>query len=231
VLLAAIPAAGPARGAGLQSSGTAPASLSIGSPLFSKRHLAYAAVGGAATWVALQYENANAAADAIHGSALDPGADIGNQYARASILAAGTAALWTAGKLAGSDNVAGAAQDLATGLLIDGAAVFAIKSAVDRTRPNGEHWSFPSGHTASAFTAAPILASRFGWKVGLPAYALAVSTGLGRIEDHWHFPSDVIAGATLGLIVGESVVHRSSRLALPEHLYVGREGLGFKTRF
>jgi membrane-associated phospholipid phosphatase len=199
--------------------------------LFSTRHLAYAAIGGTATWLAFEHENAASAASAIDDSPLDAGGDLGNQYGRASFLALGTAGLWAAGRIAGDPNVTGAARDLATGLLVNGAVVFALKTSIDRTRPNGEHWSFPSGHTASAFTVAPILNSRFGWRVGVPAYALAVATGLGRVEDHWHFPSDVIAGATLGLIVGETVARHSSLPHLPENLYVGSKGLGLQFGF
>ena len=200
-------------------------------PLVAKRHLAYAAIGGAATWLAVEHENAASTAKAIDDSPLDAGGDLGNQYGRASFLALGTAGLWTAGRIANNPNVTGAARDLATGLLIDGALVFALKTSIDRTRPNGEHWSFPSGHTASAFTVAPILNSRFGWRVGVPAYALAIATGLGRVEEHWHFPSDVIAGATLGLIVGETVARHSSMPHLPENLYVGSKGLGLQFDF
>jgi membrane-associated phospholipid phosphatase len=193
--------------------------------------MAYAAIGGTASWLAFEHENVTTAANALDDSPLDLGGDLGNQYGRASFLALGTAGLWTAGRIAGNRNVTGAARDLATGLLIDGAVVLALKAGIDRTRPNGEHWSFPSGHTASAFTVAPILTSRFGWRVGVPAYVLAVATGLGRVEEHRHFPSDVIAGATLGLIVGETVARHRSMPHLPENLYVGSKGLGLQFGF
>jgi len=202
----------------------------------SKRHLAYALAGGTATWLAFEYEDADAVARMVHQAPGDLGGDFGNVYGRATVLAGGTAALWTAGLVAGNENMTGAARDLATGLIIDGALVYALKTGVDRTRPNGERWSFPSGHTSSAFTVAPILWSRFGWRAGAPAYALAVATGLGRIEDHWHFPSDVIAGATLGLIVGEAVAahHAHTTQApgfIPGYVYMGKKGLGLQFRW
>jgi membrane-associated phospholipid phosphatase len=212
---------------------------SFGAPSLSDfattRHLAYAVAGGLATWYAWENENAEATARSLNRTPLELGGDFGNRYGSAAFLAAGTAGLWTAGRFAGSSNMTGAAHDLATGLVIDGALVFAIKTGVDRTRPNGGQWSFPSGHTSSAFTVAPILWNRFGWKAGAPAYALAISTGLGRIEDHWHFPSDVIAGATMGLIVGSAVAHHSRSAnadgLVPGYVYMGRKGLGLQFRW
>jgi membrane-associated phospholipid phosphatase len=212
---------------------------SFGAPSLSDfattRHLAYAVVGGLATWYAWENENADAMASSLNRAPLELGGDAGNVYGQGAILAAGTAALWTTGHFVGSPNMTSAAHDLATGLVIDGALVFAVKTGVDRTRPNGGQWSFPSGHTSSAFTVAPILWSHFGWKVGAPAYALAVSTGLGRIEDHWHFPSDVIAGATMGLIVGEAVATHHQRTSgaglIPGYVYMGRKGLGLQFRW
>jgi membrane-associated phospholipid phosphatase len=45
----------------------------------------------------------------------------------------------------------------------------------------------------------------YGWKAGLPAYALAAGIGLSRIEANRHHLSDVVAGAALGTIVGRTV--------------------------
>ena len=91
------------------------------------------------------------------------------------------------GHLTGNPNTVGAASDLAKGLVLDAALVYALKAGIDRTRPNGHGNSFPSAHTASAFTMAPILTSRFGWKVGVPAYGLAAVTAFGRVDGHKHF--------------------------------------------
>jgi membrane-associated phospholipid phosphatase len=43
------------------------------------------------------------------------------------------------------------------------------------------------------------------WKVGVPAYVLASGIGLSRVESNRHNLSDVLAGATIGLIVGRTV--------------------------
>jgi undecaprenyl-diphosphatase len=59
--------------------------------------------------------------------------------------------------------------------------------------------SFPSGHAASAFTAAMLLA-------GGPAtplwFALAATVAASRVYTRMHHTSDVVAGAALGLALG-----------------------------
>lgn len=73
------------------------------------------------------------------------------------------------------------------------------KALVDEERPNNkDDDSFPSGHTANAFSSATTLHRRYGWQVGFPAYAMATLTGIARErarEHHWY---DVVAGAAIG---------------------------------
>src|SRR6185295_2645035 len=76
----------------------------------------------------------------------------------------------------------------------------ALKIAVHRIRPNGGNHSSPSGHTSTAFASASLLDDNFGGAVGIPAYGLAGLTGYSRIEAGSHYPSDVLAGAAIGLL-------------------------------
>ena len=66
-------------------------------------------------------------------------------------------------------------------------------------------WSFPSGHTSTSIGAA--FALLLGCKkkyigVGIPVFILSLLVGFSRIYVHVHYPTDVIAGAVVGLIGG-----------------------------
>ncbi|MDE3011713.1 MAG: phosphatase PAP2 family protein [Pseudomonadota bacterium] len=61
--------------------------------------------------------------------------------------------------------------------------------------------SFPSGHTASAFTVLGLLVLGGlvrGWLPALAALGLALLVGLSRVVVGAHWPADVLAGAALG---------------------------------
>ena len=83
------------------------------------------------------------------------------------------------------------------------ATTLVLKSLIDEERPDeSDDDSFPSGHTANSFASATTLNRRYGWQVGLPAYAVATVTGIARErarEHHWY---DVVAGAALGSLTG-----------------------------
>lgn len=66
-------------------------------------------------------------------------------------------------------------------------------------RPNG--WSFPSGHTASGFSAAFALWMQ-NRRLGVPALVLAAFIGFTRLYLYVHFPTDVLGGALLGMALG-----------------------------
>lgn len=59
--------------------------------------------------------------------------------------------------------------------------------------------SFPSGHTADAFSTATSLSMAFPkWYVIAPSYAYATAVGYSRMHLGVHYPSDVLAGAIIG---------------------------------
>lgn len=79
----------------------------------------------------------------------------------------------------------------------------------DELRPFGGSQSFPSGHATEAFAVASVFAARSeGWVVPTIAYTLASAVGLARMHDREHFASDVVAGAVIGTVIGQSVVRK-----------------------
>jgi len=101
------------------------------------------------------------------------------------------------------------------GLISAGIAVHILKHLIGRARPRitydlafiGPTWkrgydSFPSGHTTVVFCLAYILSQYFP-KYRLGFYLFAVAGGLGRLVGLSHFPSDVLAGAILGIVVAQ----------------------------
>jgi hypothetical protein len=99
--------------------------------------------------------------------------------------------------------------DIAQATLVEAVYSTSLKYATQRLRPDGsDHLSFPSGHTANAFAWATVAARHFGPKLGVPAYAFAALVGVGRMEKNVHYLSDVVAGASLGYLVGRTVTRR-----------------------
>jgi membrane-associated phospholipid phosphatase len=163
----------------------------------------------------------------------DPATDFGNTVGSGGTLVLGTAALWTFGRWKGDVALAGAGTALTRSLAVDAITVLSIKAAVRRRRPDGsDRYSFPSGHSSGAFTAATVLQNHFGSHVGLPAYAVASLVAFSRVEDRKHYFSDVVAGALLGTWIAKHVdgtpsTPRPAVLAMPD----GGLGVGLKIRF
>ncbi|MBO5747256.1 MAG: phosphatase PAP2 family protein [Clostridia bacterium] len=61
--------------------------------------------------------------------------------------------------------------------------------------------SFPSGHTLACFEAATVLMLN-DKRFGIPALIGAILVGLSRIYLYVHYPTDVLAGAVLGIAFG-----------------------------
>jgi membrane-associated phospholipid phosphatase len=122
------------------------------------------------------------------------------------------AGMFTAGRLSHHSRFRAMTYDMLDAAIVNFAYTEVLKVAVGRERPNGEDdKSFPSGHTSNAFALAAVAERHYGWKLGVPAYLLAGFVGASRLEQDKHYLSDVVAGATLGYIVGRTVVRVNSR--------------------
>lgn len=88
-----------------------------------------------------------------------------------------------------------------------------IKNIVQRPRPyvtftdlqiiipTPSEFSFPSGHTSSSFAAAAVFYRHLPKKLGLPSVILAGLIGFSRLYVGVHYPTDVIAGAIMGILL------------------------------
>lgn len=102
--------------------------------------------------------------------------------------------------------------------------VWAVKELIGRARPCHVHpWayavhvaapagpSFPSGHSAGSFAfAAFVFTLERRW--GMLALSLASMVAASRVALGVHYPSDVMAGAILGMTIGGLCGHLSQRL-------------------
>jgi len=102
-------------------------------------------------------------------------------------------------------------MDLIEATILSESITQAIKVAVRRERPIRDDgtraggYAFPSGHASGTFAAATVLQQHLGWKWAVPTYTIASYVAMSRLVDDRHWASDVVAGATLGIIVGRSV--------------------------
>ena len=120
--------------------------------------------------------------------------------------------------------IASLGSELLQAQLVGAAWTIGLKQVARRDRPEGTGFSFPSGHTATAFASATVLQRRFGWKAGIPAYGLAAYVAASRVEMQRHYLSDVAFGAALGIVAGRTVGIGNGHALMVTPLAVNRGG-------
>ena len=141
-----------------------------------------------------------------------PGTVIGD----APIHAAAGLAVFVAGRVSHNTRLGELGTELLRAQLVSGLITDGLKLATNRTRPDGQGYSFPSGHTSSAFATAAVLQGHLGWKVGIPAYAIASYVASSRMANYRHYVSDVVFGVGIGVAAGRATTfhHRGAQITL-----------------
>ena len=67
-------------------------------------------------------------------------------------------------------------------------------------------FSFPSGHSACSFAVAFVMYRLLPKKYSIPALVLAALIGLSRLYLGVHYPTDVLAGASIGCLAAEMAI-------------------------
>lgn len=141
-----------------------------------------------------------------------PGKVIGQGYVQvgASLLA------YAYGRAKHEPKVSHVGMDLLRSQIVVGALTYGLKLSVRRERPNGTNrLSFPSGHAAVTFATATVIERHLGWEWSLPVFLVASYTAASRLHENVHYLSDVVVGATCGVIAGRTVTrHGRSNYAL-----------------
>jgi len=98
----------------------------------------------------------------------------------------------------------------------------AIKSVIGRPRPfesldnvrlmMGTHdgFSFPSGHATISFCLATVIAMRYP-KARYPVFLAAALVAISRTYLGFHYPSDILTGALLGMLIGYIVTETANK--------------------
>jgi len=115
---------------------------------------------------------------------------------------------------------------MATSYLLVITTVTGLKHSIHINRPDGSSDnSFPSGHTATAFSGAEFLWQEYKDKniwYGIAGYAVAAGTGIFRMYNNRHWLTDVAAGACIGILSTKAAYWLFP--IIKKHIFSGKEG-------
>jgi membrane-associated phospholipid phosphatase len=160
--------------------------------------------------------------------------EAGEVIGEGTVPVAAAVASWGIGKLTSSSRLSKFGSDLFRAQAINGFLTIALKAGINRRRPNGGPYSYPSGHSSVAFAAAGTVYANFGKTWGIPAFAVAGYVGLSRLQERKHYVSDVMAGGILGTYVALKLARRhrmEDRVSVSPLVNNNCVGLSFGLKF
>lgn len=166
-------------------------------------------------------------------SPLQTAAEVGKAYDNVgpqSVFIGLSAAMLTTGLIFKDKKLLNTTYLMAMSVVISEAITFVGKSLFSRSRPYMEEGpkafntfsfsgandynSFPSGHTSGAFAMMTVIAKQYNqWYIKFPAYFLATSVALQRMDSRSHWASDVFVGGAIGYLVGSTLVNKHHKKA------------------
>ena len=170
---------------------------------------------GAAAFLATDQKVADAAREADN---LRPASRFLSQFGGGG-LAAGSVGIYGIGKLTKNAKLTETGKLAGEAVLHTHLVISGLKIIFNRERPNkidgqGGFWgggrSFPSGHAATSFAFATVVANKYKNKklVVIGAYSLATAVSLSRIGGMNHHPSDIAIGAAIGHLIGRFILRQ-----------------------
>jgi membrane-associated phospholipid phosphatase len=160
--------------------------------------------------------------------------EFGDGMGHATFPVAASITLLAFGRLGRVWSVESFGSDLLRAQVITGILTRSMKIAINRTRSDGGTYSYPSGHTSTAFTIAGVVYKDLGPIWGIPAFVAASYVGLSRLQENKHYLSDVVAGAVLGSYISFKISCRHRQGASYHIAPIAgsrRHGISFRYEF
>jgi len=151
---------------------------------------------------------------------------------------------YLSGELSGQSEMANLSSTALQSMLTSGITVMGLKLLFHRVRPEeqigndpylfygpsfrSDRLSFPSGHSAIAFSLASSISAYYDdpYYLAIPLYGLAGLTAWQRVYAKKHWPSDILMGGLIGVFVGRKIAHwqkdKSPRLAMAPAILFGQ---------
>jgi membrane-associated phospholipid phosphatase len=181
----------------------------------AKENVYWAAAGGGLAFAAHPFDddvNTALIDNTTAESFFKPGAILGE----VPTLLGTASVIYAIGRIGDHPKASHLGMDLIEAIVMSEAITIPVKYAAMRERPDGSNnLSFPSGHAADTFAFATALERHLNWRYSVPAYVFASYVAVSRLVADKHWLSDVVFGASVGIIAGRTVTSHEAERPFP----------------